>query len=188
MIARYPEISPDQMTSDQRDVVDAIAAGPRGKVRGPYIALLHNAKLANKLQALGEHLRFDTGLAPALVEIAVLVTARRWTCQYEWVAHARIAHGAGLDEAIINAIAQERTPVDMSDDEASVHAFCLQVNERGAPDDATFDAAKARFGLPATLDLIALCGYYSLLAMVLNTADLPLPDGQEAPLAPRIAA
>lgn len=184
MSDRYPELTPDAMTAEQRAVAAEIASGPRGSVRGPFLPLLHNPELARRVQALGEHLRFNTGFAGPLVEIAVLLTARRWTCQYEWLAHERIARKAGLDASIIEAIAVSRVPARMSADEAVVYAFCRQVNDAGSPDDATFAAARDRFGLAATLDLIALCGYYTLLAMVLNTADPALPDGAAPPLSP----
>ena len=184
MSDRYPELTPDAMTAEQRAVAGEISSGPRGSVRGPFLPLLHNPELARRVQALGEHLRFNTGFAGPLVEIAVLLTARRWTCQYEWLAHERIARKAGLDASIIEAIAGSRVPERMSADEAAVYAFCRQVNDAGSPDDATFAAARDRFGLAATLDLIALCGYYTLLAMVLNTADPALPDGAAPPLSP----
>lgn len=170
------------MTPEQRAVVEEIASGPRGGVRGPFIPLLHNPKLALRVQALGEHLRFGTQLGQALTELAILVTARHWTCQFEWYAHEKLARKAGLDTAIIDAIAEGRTPGTMSPDESLVHAFCFQVNERGEPDEPTFAAARRRFGLDGVLDLIALCGYYSMLAMVLNSAKLQLPDGALPPL------
>lgn len=181
---RFPPIAPEEMTEAQRQVAETIASGPRGGVRGPYLALLHHPALAERLQALGEHLRYGTGMPDAIVELAILVTARHWGCQYEWVAHERLARKAGLDPAIIAAVARGEVPATMSEDEATVHAFCHQALERGEPDAARYDAAVARFGRTGVLDLLALCGYYGLLAMVLNTADPPLPDGIAPPLAP----
>jgi 4-carboxymuconolactone decarboxylase len=181
---RFPAIPQEAMTEAQRAVVQAIAGGPRGGVRGPFLALLHNPKLAMHVQALGEHLRFGTGLPQALVELAVLVTARRWTCQFEWVAHERIARKEGLSDAIISAIAAGRLPEGMSDDEALVHDLALQVHATGTPTDETFAAAEARFGRAGILDLLALCGYYTTIAMVLNTSRPSLPDGIAPPLKP----
>ena len=179
---RFPPIADDVMTPAQRAVAAEIASGPRGSVRGPFLALLHNPELAQRVQALGEYLRFRTGFARPLTEIAVLVTARKWTCQYEWLAHEALARKAGVNPAIIEAISERRSPPAMSADEEIVYTFCAQVNERGEPDDATFAAAVEKFGRPGALNLIALCGYYSLLAMVLNTAKLPLPDDAPPPL------
>jgi 4-carboxymuconolactone decarboxylase len=181
---RFPPIPPEAMSEAQRSVAEEIASGPRGGVRGPYLALLHHPALAARLQALGEHLRYGTGLPDALVELAILVTARHWGCQYEWVAHERLARKAGLDPAIIAAIAEGQVPASMSPDEALVHGFCRDTLERGEPEDAGFAAARDRFGLTGVLDLIALCGYYALLAMVLNTGRPPLPDGMAPPLGP----
>ena len=123
-------------------------------------------------------------MTPAQREVAVLVTARRWTCQHEWYMHEKLARKAGLDARIIDAVAQGRRPDGMPPDEALVHAFCLQAHDTGRVDDATFAAACERFGLDGTLELLALNGYYSMMAMVLNTAGMPLPDNAVPPLSP----
>jgi 4-carboxymuconolactone decarboxylase len=183
--SRFPALSLEQMTPAQRAVHDEIASGPRGGLRGPFVALLHNPPLAQHLQGLGEHLRFHTGLPDTLVELAILVTARHWNCAYEWYAHEKLARKAGLAEGIIAAINDDRTPAGMSAHESLVHAFCTAALREGAPSDASFDAVVAAFGRPQSLDLLALCGYYTLLALTLNTARLPIPPGDGLPLAPR---
>ena len=181
---RFPPLKPADMTPAQREVAAEISAGPRGEVRGPFIALLHNPALARRVQQLGEHLRWGSKLPPALIELAVLLAARRWSCQHEWYVHEKLARKAGLGGAIIDAIAAGRAPQAMSRDEAAVHAFCLQAHDTGRVGDEAFGAVRARFGLEGVLELLALCGYYSLMAMVLNTAGLPLPGNAAPPLKP----
>lgn len=184
MSTRFPTIPIDSYSAAQKALAAEIAGGPRGGVRGPFLALMHHPALAARLQALGEHLRFGTGMPPSLVEIVVLVTARRWTCQYEWVAHERIARKEGVPEAIIAAIAEGRRPDAMDADQTLVHDVAMAVHASGDLPDVLFAAAEARFGRAGVLDLLALCGYYALLAMVLNTARPELPDGMAPPLAP----
>ena len=169
------------MTPEQREVAALISAGPRGEVRGPFIALLHNPALARHLQALGEHLRWKGKLPPHLTELAVLVTARRWTCQHEWFIHSELARKAGLDDAAIAAIRDGREPA-LGGDEAMVYAFCRDAHATGRVQDKNFDAVRERFGRDGAVELLALCGYYSLMAMVLNTAGLPLPGNAAPPL------
>lgn len=169
---RFPRLTPGSMSPLQRDVAAEIAAGPRGEVRGPFLALLHHPQLARRLQQLGEQLRWGSKLPPQLLELAVLLTARRWSCQYEWVVHERLARKAGLGDALIAAIAEGREPADMSAEQASVYVFCRQAHSDGHVDDVSFDDIKTRFGLDGALELLALCGYYSLMAMVINTARL----------------
>src|SRR5262245_35157763 len=181
---RFPELTPEQMSPAQREAAAEISAGPRGEVRGPFLALIHNAGLARRVQALGEQLRFRSKLPPRLLELAVLVTARRWSCQFEWFMHEKLARKAGLDERIIAAIGQAQMPKDMGREESLVHAFCLQAHTTGHVDDATFAAAKDLFGLDGVLELLALNGYYSMMAMVLNSSGVPLPEGAKAPLQP----
>ena len=171
------------MTAEQREVAAEIAASPRGEVRGPFVALLHHPRLARRLQQLGEELRWKSKLPAPLLELAVLVTARRWTCQHEWYIHEKLARKAGLSERVIAAIAEKRRPADLSPDEAAVYAFCMDAHDTGRVSDAVFNEVRERFGLDGALELLALSGYYSLMAMVLNTAGLALPDNAKPPLA-----
>jgi 4-carboxymuconolactone decarboxylase len=170
------------MTPAQREVAAEITAGPRGEVRGPFIALLHNPELASKVQMLGEQLRWKGKLPPKLKELAVLVTARRWTCQHEWVMHSKLALEGGLAASVIDDIRNGREPRGMSEEEKVVYTFCREVHATGRAGDAAFAAIEKRFGLDGALELIALNGYYSLMAMVLNNAGLPLPGNVEPPL------
>src|SRR4051812_37757450 len=181
---RFPVLALDEMTPEQRAVADAIAAGPRGGVKGPVVALLHNPALAERVQALGEYLRFQTRLPNTLIELAILVIARHWSCRHEWYAHEKLARKAGLDGAIIDAIAERRVPQPMTPPEALVHRFCNEAIAGGEPSEAAFDDAVQAFGRDGVLDLLALCGYYSLLALVLNTAKLAVPDDGGRPLPP----
>jgi 4-carboxymuconolactone decarboxylase len=182
---RFEVLQREQMTARQQEVADSIASGPRGALKGPFLALIHNPELASRVQTLGEHLRYGTGLPQPLVEIAILLTARRWDCDYEWAAHARIARDSGLRDEIINAIAERSKPDDLTVDEALILEFAEPTVRDGTPTDAAFDAVVDRFGKATALDLLAICGYYTLLAFVLNTAKLPLPAGA-SPL-PRLA-
>jgi 4-carboxymuconolactone decarboxylase len=183
-MARFPRLTPETMTPEQRAVAAEISAGPRGEVRGPFIALIHNPELARRIQHLGEHLRWKSKLPASLLELAVLFTAREWNCQHEWYMHEKLARKAGLEPRIFEAVAQGKEPQGMSTDEALVYGFCKQAHKSGRVDDATFAAARERFGLDGTLELLALNGYYSMMAMVLNTAGMPLPDNAAPPLNP----
>ena len=159
------------MNDAQRSVAAEIAAGPRGEMRGPFLALIHNAELARGIQRLGEHLRFHNKLPLATLEIAVLVTAREWNCQYEFFMHDRIARKAGLTPSIIEAIAQGKEPPGMSGDEALVYKASKQAHAAGRLDDETFAAMRGRFGLDGTLDLLALNG--------VNVVPTPLDVGAD---------
>jgi 4-carboxymuconolactone decarboxylase len=181
-VERFAALAPEAMTAEQRRVAEAIASGPRGSIRGPFKALLRSPELADRVQKLGEYIRFQSALPRKLNELAILVTARKWTAQFEWYAHHRLAMEAGLDPAIAAAIRQGERPEDMSGDEAAVHDFAHQLVHTGEVDDARFDAVIARFGEQGAVDLIAACGYYSLVSFVLNVDRVQLPDGEELPL------
>jgi len=181
---RLLPLSKTDMSEAQRRVYDAIVAGPRGGVRGPFDALLRSPGLADRMQKLGACVRFETSLAPRLSELAILVTARHWGAQYEWYAHRRLAEQAGLAPEIADAIAAGRRPAALDPDEAAVYDFARELHETKNVGDAAWGAALERFGERGVIDLIGTCGYYTLVSMVLNATRHPLPEGVAPPLRP----
>lgn len=179
---RFKPLAEAEMDEPQRRVYRAIAAGPRGAVRGPFNALLRSPELADRAQKLGEYLRFANSLPAPLNELAILVTARAWSAQYEWYAHAKLAAQAGLGLNLIQEIKNKRRPGKMSGDEAAVYDFCTELHEKKEVSDTAFAAVLERFGERGVVDLIGVSGYYTLVSMVLNVDRVPLPDGQPDPL------
>ena len=182
---RFPIIPPEQMTARQTEVAAAIASGPRGGIRGPFLALIHHPDLADRVQALGEHLRYGAAISLANIEFVVLIVARHMNCQYEWFAHARIARTTtDLPETIIGALQIGQVPPSMNPEQLALYTFTKEQIAQGQASDATYDAAFKHFGRAGILDIIAIIGYYSMIAMVLNTSQIPLPEGTEPPLQP----
>jgi len=172
---RFKTLTPETMTPEQRRVAEAIVKGPRAGMRGPFNALLRSPALADKAQQLGEHVRFKTSLPPRLKELAILVTARHWTAQYEWYAHNRLAREAGLDPKTCDAIGEGKKPAGMSAEEATVYEFCAELLATTQVSDTAFAKTRDRFGEAGVIELTVTCGYYSMVAMVLNVDRHPLP-------------
>src|SRR5215470_20337632 len=171
---RFKPLTPETMTPEQKEVADRIMAGPRKGMRGPFSALLRSPELADAAQKLGEYARFKTSIPPRLNELAILLTARHWTAQYEWYAHHRLAMQAGVSPDIAAAIAEGKRPASMGPEETIVYNFCYEVFETGQASDANYKAAVDKFGERGAVDLIGVMGYYSLLAMVLNVDRVPI--------------
>ncbi len=174
---RLPLPRADSLTADQRRVYEAIESGPRGSVPELFMALLHNAELADRVQSLGALLRYDTSLGPRLSELAILAVARHWSCQYEWHWHAPEAVKAGLPDAVIEAIRQRRPPPLAAPDEMAVYDFTCELQINRAVSDETYDKALSLLGPAGVVELTALNGYYAMIAMTLNEHRVPLPDG-----------
>lgn len=183
-MSRIDVLSPDAMTQDQRRVYDAIIAGPRGAVAGPFNALLRSPELADRAQALGAFCRFGTKFEPKLSELAILVTARLWSAQFEWWAHARLAQEAGLDPAIIAAIEARRQPTFADPDEQAVYQFATMLSHEHRVADAVYQDVRDRFGEQGVAELVGILGYYTLVSMTLNTFEVPVPEGETPPLTP----
>lgn len=178
---RFPELRAEQMTEAQKRVHQSIAAGPRGGVRGPFNALLRSPELADRVQKVGEYLRFNTSLPARLNELAILINARFWGSKYEWYAHHPLALKGGLAESVADDLARNERPASMQPDEALVYDFCTALHTQHAVDDALFDRAVTLLGERGVMDLIGVSGYYTLVSMVLNVADIPLPAGERSP-------
>ena len=182
-MTRLGAIRPEDLSDAQRAVSDAITAGPRGEVRGPFIPLLHNPEAANAVQQMGSFLRFSGTLPGDLREMVILMTARLWTAQYEWFAHYKIALDEGLDPAIADAIAAGETP-EISDPKlAAVYRFVDAMYRDRTVDDATYSQTAEYLSSAELVELIVLCGHYHTISMVLNGFDVAVPGGA-TPLAP----
>jgi len=182
---RLPPL-PDAALSDaQRAVATAIARGPRGGVYGPFVPLLRSPELADCAQRMGEYLRFRSAIGTRLSELAILVIAREWNQAVEWAIHMPIAVRAGIAEPLVAAVAAGRRPDGMSDDEALVHDFCIELARDKGVSQALFERVVARFGEQGAVDLAGINGYYTLLAMVMNVAGTPAGSTPPIPLAPR---
>jgi len=172
---------PDPATMDeaQRRVHDKVVAGRRGRIVGPLRAALHSPELADLWQAFGEFLRYRTQLTPRQSELAILVTGRACRSPFEWHAHVAEARKAGIDEATITALREERVPEGLPAAEAVVVRYARELNRLRSVGDAVHAEATALLGVRAVVELTALVGYYTLVAMTLNAHEIPLPDGAE---------
>jgi 4-carboxymuconolactone decarboxylase len=178
-MSRYTELRPAALDPEQRRVWDECAAGPRGSVPPPVHVWLRSPGLADHAHKLGAHVRFGTGFSPLLTEIAILVTARYWTAQFEWQAHARLARRAGVPEDVIRDIAERRTPRFTDPDQQLVYDFCHGFFAKHRVDDAIVERVKTRFGDRGLVDLAGLIGYYSFVSVTLNVFEVPVPPGGE---------
>ncbi|WCM94735.1 carboxymuconolactone decarboxylase family protein [Acidovorax sp. NCPPB 2350] len=175
--------SPEKMLPEQRSVYDKVVAGRRGKVQGPLRAALHNAELADRWQALGELLRYDTTLTSRQSELAILVTGRACGSPFEWHAHRSEAHKAGIPPEVIDALLVEAMPTGLPLHETVVVAYARELNATNSVSDVTHARALEFLGERALVELTALVGYYTMVAMMLNAQEIPLPEG-EAPAFP----
>jgi 4-carboxymuconolactone decarboxylase len=184
MIDRLPPIPPEQWTPEQRELAEEIIRGPRGALVSPFVPLLRSPELMMHAQRMGEYLRYRSAIGLRLSELAILLVARHWSQQVEWAIHAPIALREGLSPELVDAIAQGRRPGAMSEDEAAVHDFCVELMRHQRVPDELWARVVQRFGEQGAVDLIGINGYYSLLAMVMNAAQTAVPASTAAPLPP----
>jgi 4-carboxymuconolactone decarboxylase len=181
MSTRFPPIPPEAMDDAQRAVFEAIAAGPRGKVSGPFNVLLRAPAVADAAQRLGAGLRFSGLLDDRLREIAICTVARRWAAQYEWFAHQPIAVKAGVDPAALERLRHGQNPEFADPLEQLVWRLSLSVLERGRLHDAEFAEGREALGEARLVELLVVLGYYTLLSFVLNVGEVPVPDPKPFP-------
>lgn len=183
-ITRFAPLKAEELTPPQKDWADAIAVPPRNAKFGnpPYRAYIRSPELASRLSALSDYLRWNSSLPPRLSEMAILITAREWTAQYEWFAHYPLALKGGLDPKVADAIAAGKRPDGMKDDEAALYDLATALyRDRNVP-DAVYKAALQKFGERGIMDIIGIIGYYDLVSMTLITMQAAPPNDSVKPL------
>ena len=189
MTDRLPLPANDQLTTEQRAVVDAIRSGPRGELVGPFVPLLRTPELCRRVQAVGEFVRYSSRVPDRHVELTVLLVARHWSQDFEWGYHLPIARAKGVSAATTDAIARAERPPDLDPGAAAVWTLVDELLRTRTVSTPTYDRAVEELGEEQVVEVVATAGYYSLLAMVMNTAQTPPPeDGSRLPVEPQTRA
>ena len=181
---RMPPIPADRLTDAQKKAIEEFKAARGVDISGPFVPLLRSPEVMSRARAMGDYLRFKSSLPPRLSEFVILLTARRWTQQYEWNAHMPLALQGGLKDEIVAAIAAGRRPAAMAADEEAIYQLWDEVQRNQGASDATYANARDKIGEQGIIDVLGITGYYTTLAMVMNTTRTPLPAGVTPPLAP----
>ena len=180
---RLKLLSPGEMNEDQQQTYNESIAGKRGAPPPPMMAWLNSPEMARHATRLGAVLRFDTQFPAELSEIAILVTARHWTSHYEWYAHKRLALKAGMDPKIIEDIRNRRTPRFDDPTGQMIYDVSKSLHEGHGVSGTLYDEAVRVLGERGLVEIIGLCGYYTMVSMTLNTFEFDLPAGEVSELA-----
>jgi len=186
-MTRLTPLTPDQLDEQGTALRDAIVA-PRGDsllneaggLHGPFNAWLHAPVIGKNLSRLGSSLRFEMNLDRRLIELAIITVGARWQSEFEWYAHAPMALEAGVEQATIDAIGNDEAPALTRQDEQVVYAVAHQLCRAGRIDTDTYQAAADLLGETQMVELVSLCGYYTLISFTLNAFEVALPTGAEA--------
>jgi 4-carboxymuconolactone decarboxylase len=181
---RFRPLTYAELTPEQKKLADDVLAGDRGSLNGPYNVFLRSPEMGDLAQKFGAYVRFHSTVPKKLNEFAIIISARFWNAQYEWLAHRKYAAAAGLSPEIIEAVANGKRPASMQPDEEAVYDFCTELLDTRQVSDKAFDAAKKQLGEQGIVDLIAVSGYYALVSMTLNVDRYPLPAGATPELKP----
>lgn len=179
---RLKLLSPDDMSDDQRRTYDESIASKRGSPPPPMMAWLNSPEMARHATRLGAMLRYDTQFPAKLSEIAILVTARHWTAHYEWYAHKQLALAGGMDPALIEDIRCRRTPAFDDPQAKMIYDVAKSLHEGKAIAQPLYDEAIKLLGERGVVEIIGLCGYYTLVSMTLNAFQFDLPPGETSEL------
>jgi 4-carboxymuconolactone decarboxylase len=195
-MSRLPNILAENFTPAQQQLFAHITGGKRsqgraietfvnaaGGLRGPFNPLLFSPNLGEATQRLGEAVRFEGTLPPQLRELAILTVAAKWQAHYEWWAHEKIATEVGLRAEIIAGVKMGGLPTSASPDETTVYDFARTLIDQHQVPEPPYQAAVTLLGEAGVVELVILLGYYTLIAMILNTFVVPLPEGVQTPFA-----
>ena len=190
-MSRLGAVRPADATSAQREVIDVIAGGDRGRgcpldsllderggLAGPFNAWVHRPDLGLVVQSLGERLRFHGTLPGTAREIAILAVGAKWMAEYEWWAHSKLGRREGVSDETIEAIHRGERPLLSDPVEQAAYDFTIALLETGRVDPASYDAARSHLGDGGLVELATLAGYYTLVSFTLNAFEVPLPGGE----------
>jgi 4-carboxymuconolactone decarboxylase len=181
---RFKPLIYEQMTAEQKFLTENLLSGERRGLGGPFNVLLRSPEMGDLAQKFGAYFRFHSSVPSKLNELAIIMTARYWTAQFEWTAHHRAALQAGLSPAVADAIAAGKRPTAMDKDVEVVYNFCDELLKTKQVSDATFQAIQSAMGEQQIVDLIGVMGYYQLVSMLLNVDRYPLAAGTQPELKP----
>ena len=182
-MARMDPIPLDQMTAEQRDLHDLIAKQrSRGQVQGPFAVMLQAPEVCERVAEMVNHFLQETRVPLTLKEIAIITIARQYTAQYEWFVHERRAKELGVDDAVIDAIRHRRRPEFNDAKEALVYDMTLEMVEQRRLGDNLYASAIETFGNAAVVELVALIGFYIMIAVFLVSFEVEVPDPNAVPL------
>jgi 4-carboxymuconolactone decarboxylase len=167
---RLPTIPPDQYTAEQKKAAEEFLAARKTPVFGPFQPMMHSPEVMSMARSMGDYLRYHSAIGNTLSELVILITAREWSQDYEWHVHYPIALKAGIAKEIADAIGDGRRPAGMSPDEEIVYDFTVELQKNKRVSDPTFGRAEQPFGKKGIVDMAGISGYYTFLAMQLNTA------------------
>ena len=174
--SRMPPLPPAAFDTQQKAAAEAFFRARKVAVGGPFAAMLRSPETMLRAAALGEHLRYHSAISGRLCELAILIVARRWTQDYEWNMHEPLALKAGIGADVVAAIAEGRRPSGMSAAEEAVYDFASELDRNRCVSDHTYARALHEIGESGIIDLCAVNGYYTLLAMTMNAVRVELPD------------
>jgi 4-carboxymuconolactone decarboxylase len=182
---RLPTIPPAQYSPEQKQAAAEFEAARKVPVFGPFEPLMYSPAVMSQARAMGDYLRYKSAIGNTLSELAILMTAREWSQDFEWSVHYPIALKAGIRQDTADAIAEGRRPASLSTDEAIVYDYALELLKNKQVSNSTFERAKTRFGAKGVVDMTGIVGYYTFLAMQLNAAQYPpAKDAKKLPRMP----
>ena len=181
--SRLRTLSESELDAEQTAWAGPMLERSRGGLQGPMNVLVRSPAFANAMNGVGDFLRLETGgIPPKLQELAILVTARFWSADYEWWVHVPKAIAAGIAEGAIEDIRARRAPRGLMPDEQAVFDVLDVLLRDKQVDDATYDRALAVLGEVPLIHLVAFSGFYGLLALLLNATETHTPVVPENPL------
>ena len=172
-MTRIKDWTVENLTEEQKEIHDTIVSGPRGHVVGPLRIWLNNPGLARSAQTVGEYARYGTSLSKGLSELAIITTGRVWSSAFEWEHHAPLAIEGGIDPENVNIISMGQRPNFTNVEEEAVFDFAAEANILKNVSDNTYNNLINTLDETAAIDIVGICGYYSLISMTLNVFNVP---------------
>ncbi len=174
------------LTGRDRSLFDHMAsarahAEGRSHLGEVYVRMFNNPRVAEKVGALGEHLRFHGVLPDDVRELAILRFSVRQQFPYEWSHHQRPARLAGISQEVIDAVTAGEVPNTLPDaSQATLEAVDAITAKKSIPADV-----QRRFvdvhGVAGLVEVVAICGLYAIMGYMTAAFDIQIEEGLPMP-------
>lgn len=175
----------EELTEAQREQFDRIARfrqpGDQDQIGGPFDPWIRSPEVARRAVSLGNFIWERTTLDRRIVELAIVITARHFRSNVEWVAHTRMAREQGVSDAVIDAVFARRRPETAPADELLTYDVVTALHETHDLPIELYRQAVNGFGEQGLMELITTIGFYGFVSLTLNAFNVPVAAGADTP-------
>ena len=185
---RLNPINPAELNDSQKSLYESINKGIEanfksfiakredGALLGPFNPMVQFPQYGSALWEYNKALAVDSTLSKSAREVATLVVGARFSARYEIYAHENITRSMGMSEQKIASLSTGQRPSDLTEEENLAFDIASLMTKGGQLPESIYKLAINKFGNNGFAEIVHVIGCYTLISMMLNAYDIPVPE------------